>query len=274
MGLKIISADERLAEKRGVKALILGPPGVGKTSLLRTVDPERTLFLDFEAGDLAVQDVRVDQLRPQTWPEVRDLACYLAGPDTNAPDDALYGKDHYERVLETYGGEQVLEKYDTFFVDSITVAGRMCFNWAQQQPEAFNSQGKPDTRGAYGLHGRELVSWVTQLQHARAKNVIFVCLLDEREDDFNRKYWAIQVEGQKAGREMPGIVDEVITMTIVHPEGEEAGDPYRRFVTAPDNPWGFPAKDRSGRLDPMEDPDLGKLIQKLTGAIAPQQEVA
>jgi ABC-type uncharacterized transport system fused permease/ATPase subunit len=46
--MKIISADERMAERRGAKVLIIGPTGVGKTSLLRTLDPARCLLLDCE----------------------------------------------------------------------------------------------------------------------------------------------------------------------------------------------------------------------------------
>jgi ABC-type cobalamin/Fe3+-siderophores transport system ATPase subunit len=61
--MKIIGADERLHERRGVKALIVGPTGVGKTSLLRTLNPDRVLFLDVEAGDLSVRDVPVDTIR-------------------------------------------------------------------------------------------------------------------------------------------------------------------------------------------------------------------
>ena len=84
MALRIISADERAAETGGVKALILGPYGVGKTSLLRTLDAERTLFVDGEAGDLAVQDVPSDTIRPLTWPDCRDLAAFIGGAEVAA----------------------------------------------------------------------------------------------------------------------------------------------------------------------------------------------
>ena len=37
---------------------------------------------------------------------------------------------------------------------------------------------------------------------------------------------------------------------------------YRAFVTHTVNPYGFPAKDRSGRLDLLEPPHLGALIAR------------
>ena len=40
MALPIILADQRLAERRGIKAAIFGKSGIGKTSLLWTLDPQ------------------------------------------------------------------------------------------------------------------------------------------------------------------------------------------------------------------------------------------
>ena len=51
--MKIISADERLKQHTGVKLAIFGKYGIGKTSLLKTLN-EPTLCLDFEARLLAV----------------------------------------------------------------------------------------------------------------------------------------------------------------------------------------------------------------------------
>ena len=61
-------------------------------------------------------------------------------------------------------------------------------------------------------------------------------------------------------RELPGIVDEIITMQWVD-FGD--GKPVRTFVCSSPNPWQFPAKDRAGRLEQIEEPHLGKLITKL-----------
>ena len=161
------------------------------------------------------------------------------------------------------GDPAALAKYAILFIDSITVAGRLCFQWCAGQPEAHSEKtGKPDLRGAYGLHGREMIGWLTQLQHTRNKHVWFVGILNETTDDFNRKVFVPQIDGSKTGLELPGIVDEVITMAeIATPQGQ----PVRAFVCHTVNNWGFPAKDRSGRLAMVEPPHLGALMSKITG---------
>ena len=72
----------------------------------------------------------------------------------------------------------------------------------------------------------------------------------------------MQLEGSKTALELPGVLDEVITLAVLKADD---GTPYRAFVTRADNPYGFPSKDRSGRLDAIEEPDLGKLIRKCLG---------
>lgn len=270
MSLKIVTADQRMTGPRGVKALIVGPAGVGKTSLLRTLDPGSTLFVDLEAGDLSVQDVPADTMRPKTWDECRDLAVYLGGPNPALPKTSAYSQAHFDKIAAEFAGSAGLDKYQTYFIDSITVAGRLCFRWATQQPEAISEKtGNPDIRGAYGLHAREMIAWLTQLQHARAKHVIFVGILEYVVDDFKRGTWQPQIEGSKTGRELPGIVDQVLTMQLV--QFDEGTDPVRAMVCQQPNPFNYPAKDRSGRLDLFEKPNLGEMIAKMT---APRSSAA
>ena len=106
------------------------------------------------------------------------------------------------------------------------------------------------------------------LQHAPGRTVIFVGILERITDEFNRVTWQPQMEGGKAARELPGIVDQVISMSRFTVDGDvwrhepDRGD-VRRFVCQAANPFGLPGKDRSGRLDLTEPPDLIALIRKI-----------
>ena len=257
--MHIIKASERMAKRGGIKAALFGPSGIGKTTLLRTLNPQTTLFFDLEAGDLAVEGWEGDTIQPRTWDDCRTLAALIAGPNPALRDEQPYSQAHYNHVNKDGAADQ-FAGYETIFIDSITVAGRLCFQWAQGQPEAVSEKtGKPDTRGAYGLHGREMLGWLSQLQHARDRNVVFVGILDQKEDDYGRTQWVPQIEGSKVGRELPGIVDQVITYQEVAAEDQK----FRALICTSPNPWSYPAKDRSGRLDQLERPHLGDLFQKI-----------
>jgi len=263
--MKIITADQRLEEKNGPKILIVGPSGAGKTSLLRTMSKAllaSTLFVDIEAGDIAVSDLPVASVRPRTWVECRDLACVLGGFNPALPANAAYSEAHYNEAMKDPELARLAGAFPLLFVDSLTAAGRLCFTWAEQQPEAFTDRGRKDLRAVYGLHARSMLGWLNQLQHARERTVVFVAVLERHVDDLNIASWQPQLEGAKTGRELPAIVDEIITMQWV-----DFGDrkPVRAFVTTNPNPWNYPAKDRSGRLDQIEPPNLGALIEKLAG---------
>lgn len=273
MPVRIITADERLSATHNKTSIaIFGPPGCGKTSLLKTLPPEQTVCLDLEAGMKSVQDWPGASIPIRSFTDFRDLAVLIGGPDPAADPNAWYSARHHEHARGVYAGsglEEFLAGKPILFVDSITDLTRQAMAYAKQQPEAFSERtGKPDIRGAFGLLGREVIQALKHLQHAPGRTVIFVGVLEKVTDEFNAVSWQPQMEGSKAGRELPGIVDQVISMHLFARDAEgnwlldEKAD-ERRLVCRAGNPFGLPAKDRSGRLDVTEPPDLGALLARI-----------
>lgn len=185
MAFKIVTADERMAAPRSIKGVIFGPHGIGKTSLLWTLDPSKTLFINLEAGELAVQNWPGDMLPVESWRQAVDLACLASGPD--------------ESLVPDVNG-----------------------NWPDYSKPHFD----------------------------------YLC------GKYPRAFWAPQIEGSKAGRELLGIFDEVISMVNL---ANDSGSLSRAFVCMQENQWKSPAKDRSGKLDLVEKPHLGELMDKIAG---------
>ncbi|MGE0424956.1 MAG: ATP-binding protein [Reyranellaceae bacterium] len=274
MSLRIVSADERLSSANAKTTLaIFGPSGSGKTTLMTTLPPQETLCVDLEAGMKSVQTWAGDSIPVRTFLDAVDIACLIGGINPAADANGFFSEAHYQHVSRTY--PDLVRLFATkryVFVDSITDLTRQAMAWAKARPEAFSDKtGKPDTRGAYGLLARETIGLLKHLQHAPGKTVIFVGILERVADEFNRVTWQPQMEGGKAARELPGIVDQVITLSLFSPDGDGwRHDPdrgqVRRLVCRASNPYGLPAKDRSGRLDVTEPPDLGALLTKINAS--------
>ena len=285
MGL-ITTADERLATKSPVNIALVAPSGWGKTYQARTLDPVKTLFIDLEAGTLALNGSQKDgsdawrgdviNVREQAakvgahpWEFAKALVCLLGGSDPAAAPGTSYSPENFANYEALIGPSSMFDKYDTVFIDSITVASRLCFSWAKRQPEAFSEKtGKPDNRGAYGLLGQEMVGWLTQAQHITSKSIIIVSILNESKDDFGRPEYSMQVEGGKTGLELPGIFDQIITGAFFDvssgaPVMDNVKGTERGFICHMHNGYGVPGKDRSGRLNNVEAADLGALMKKI-----------
>jgi hypothetical protein len=271
MALRIVTADERLSEANQKTTIaIFGPSGVGKTSLARTLPPKETLVIDLEAGMKSLQGWPGDSIPVRAFPDALDIACLIGGVNPAADMSGFFSQGHYEHVAASYPDlAKMLAEKRIVFVDSITDLTRQAMAWAKTRPEAFSEKtGKPDTRGAYGLLAREVIGLLKHLQHAPGKTVVFVGILESLTDDMNRTTWQPQMDGGKVGRELPGIVDQVMTLSLF--DRDESGWRHnstsgaeRRFVCRSGNAWGLPAKDRSGRLEITESPDLGALLSKI-----------
>ena len=109
--VRIVTADERLAQANNKTSLaVFGPPGVGKTSLLKTLPPDRTVCLDLEAGLKSVQDWPGASIPVRSYADFRDLVVLIGGPDPAADPSAWYSAGHHAHARSLYA-ESGLEAF-------------------------------------------------------------------------------------------------------------------------------------------------------------------
>jgi hypothetical protein len=271
MTLKIVTVAERLAAaEQKISIVVAGPFGVGKTSLVRTLDADRTIMIDCEAGMLPVRDWGGRSITIRAYPDFVDIAAFVGGVDPAASPAAPFSAAHFDHVRKTYRNID-LTGADTYFIDSLSEITRLALVWAQTQPGAFSERsGRPDLRNTYGLMAKEVMRTLRHLQHAPAQTVVFVCGLQRGSDNPGR--WELQLEGNKVGRELPFVTDELIVLDLF--DWTESGwkhapgtGEHHALCCASSNAWSLPSKDRSGRLEVIEEPHLGRLIAKINGSV-------
>lgn len=103
MSLRIVTADERLsAANNKTSAAIFGPPGAGKTSLLKTLPPKETICLDLEAGMKSVQDWPGDSIPVRTFTDALDIGCLVGGINPAADPNGFFSEGHYQHLAQAY----------------------------------------------------------------------------------------------------------------------------------------------------------------------------
>lgn len=264
--LKIMTNEDRAKNKSPLKIAIFGPHNAKKTRCLMKLS-QKTLCIDIDGGMKSVEprdnepgwagnSVKID-----TWEDARDIACLLRGPNPVLLPNQPYSKAHYDRIRREYASELKGLECECIFIDGLTAASRKCLEWCQSQPESFSSKGVLDTRAMYGLLAREMMAWISRFQDIPDKNIILTCSIMEKQDEHKKWYWAIQCEGDKTGKEVCSMFDEVLCM----PPMEKGSKGDNVFYTNLMNPLGFPAKDRSGALKQVEPDNLDLIFEKING---------
>ena len=271
-GLRIITATERMAEPRGIKGCIFGRSGVGKTSLLWTLPAPTTLFVDLEAGDLAVEGWTGDTIRPRTWLECRDFAAFIGGPNPALRDDQPYSAAHYAAVCERFGDPRVAgplraRSSSTASRSPAGSASSVAAGSRRRTSEQHRQTGHPrrlrpprprdDLLGSRSCSTRAARTSCWSGSSTRSSTTS-TARSSRRRSTAARPAWS-----------SPASVDEVLTLAAIK---DEAGQLRRALVCQTLNPWGYPAKDRSGRLDMVEEPHLGRLFEKIRGPARPISE--
>ena len=211
------------SSNEGVKVLCYGRAGVGKTTLIQTAPSP--LILSAEAGLLSLRNVDIPCV------EIRSIADLT---------------DAYNFVKDSADAS----KFDTICLDSITEIGEVVLTDAKKENK--------DIRKAYGDLIERVTTLVKGFRDLRGKHVYFSAQEAKSRDENNVVSIGPSMPGSKVGERLPFWFDEVFHLAI----GTTAdGVAYRYLRTSPDIM--HEAKDRSGALDEIEEPDLGKIFDKI-----------
>lgn len=232
MAIQIKKTGE-IATKRFV-ALIVGPSGIGKTSLVRTLpEPEeKILLISAESGLACLDGTNIDVI------EV----------DPSSPTSSL------EEIYGFLQKDSTKKKYKYIFIDSLTEIAQLIVSELKKDPHL----GQPKNALAmWGKYSELMTVIIKSYRDMSDYSVIFTCL-DAIEKDGLEKVESFNIQGTGIRNSIKAWYDLVLFYKIYK---DEEGNHIRKLVTdIAESPL---AKDRSGKLDQYEDANLSVIINKI-----------
>jgi len=225
MALKFTTTDQA-AQMNGVKVLVYGQAGVGKTVLCSTAP--NPIILSAEGGELSLRNLRIPMIEISTVQDLTEAHQWLSS-STEA------------------------KQFQTVCIDSLSEVAEVVLNNAKRQVK--------DPRQAYGEMIEKMESVIRAYRDLPGMNVYMSAKMEPMKDELTGviKYGPA-MPGKQLAVKLPYFFDEVFRLGINKtPQGES----YRFLQTQPD--LQYEAKDRSGVLAPVEPPHLGQLFQKILG---------
>lgn len=209
----------------GVKLLVYGNAGSGKTSLIPTL-PNPVVF-SAEGGLLSIADADVPFVEVSSYDTLMEAYKWVTGSDE---------AKHFESIA----------------LDSISEIAEVVLNHEKKIAK--------DPRQAYGAMQEQMSDIIRAFRDIPNKHVYFTAKCEKATDETGRILYAPSMPGNKTGQQLPYFFDEVLALRV---EKDQEGVAQRALMCDSDGIW--QAKDRSGKLEQWEAPDLGAIIAKIGG---------
>lgn len=207
----------------GVKLLVYGQAGAGKTSLIPTLP--NPIVLSAEGGLLSIQDAELPYIEIGTMADLQEA---------------------YKWLSESADAAQ----FESVAIDSISEIAEVVLN--------YEKKVNKDPRAAYGSMQEQMADIIRVFRDLPGKHVYMSAKLEKTQDEMGRVLYAPSMPGNKTGQSLPYFFDEVLALRV---ERDAEGGSQRALMCDSDGLW--LAKDRSGKLDAWEPADLGAVITKI-----------
>lgn len=209
----------------GLKVLVYGQAGAGKTSLIQTLP--NPIILSAEGGLLSIQDAGLPYIEITSMSEL---------------------KEAYEWVVNSDEAKQ----FQSVALDSISEIAEVVLDYEKKIAK--------DPRQAYAEMQSKMSEVIRLFRDISSKNVYMSAKLEKTQDEMGRVLYAPSMPGNKTGQSLPYYFDEVLALRV---EKDAEGITQRALMCDSDGLW--LAKDRSGKLEQWEAPDLTAIIKKIGG---------
>jgi phage nucleotide-binding protein len=182
----------------GVKLLVYGQAGAGKTSLIPTLP--NPITLSAEAGLLSIASADLPYIEITSMADLRD-------------------------ALEWMGSEEA-RGFQSVALDSISEIAEVVLN--------AEKKATKDPRQAYGAMQEQMTDIIRAFRDLPGKHVYMSAKLEKQTDEMGRLLYSPSMPGNKTGQALPYFFDEVLALRI---ERDADGIAQRALMCDGDGLW-------------------------------------
>jgi phage nucleotide-binding protein len=159
----------------GVKLLVYGQAGAGKTTLIKTLP--KPIVLSAEGGLLSIQDADLPFIEIATMADLREAYTYVLNSD-----------------------------YSSVGLDSVSEIAEVCLN--------HEKKVNKDPRAAYGAMQEQMADIIRAFRDLPGKHVYMSAKLEKTQDEMGRVLYSPSMPGNKTGQSLPYFFDEVLALRV------------------------------------------------------------